>query len=235
MLDGTIQRAGGKVRIIARLIDMRAAGEIVWAGRFDRDMTDPLALQDEVGAAIVAQVDPELMRHEGRRTVGRKSSELTAQDFLLQALPALYRMERTAFLASGHAGGFASRRSGQFRHAWLAGLLESALRRAGLGRRPGPLHRRRRSLAERAILLDSSDARALTLAGHVRGFLGRHPEEAIALHERAIALNPNIALAWCFSGLSHSYLGRHDEALRRINQAIRFRRPTRTCSSSTWP
>ncbi len=43
-------------------------GEIVWAGRFDRDMTDLLALQDELGAAIVAQVDPELMQHEGRRT-----------------------------------------------------------------------------------------------------------------------------------------------------------------------
>ena len=77
-------------------------------------------------------------------------------------------------------------------------------------------------LAERAMMLDPGDARALTLAGHVRGFLGRHPEEAIALHERAIALNPNLALAWCFSGLSHSYLGRHDEALRRINQALRL-------------
>ena len=71
-------------------------------------------------------------------------------------------------------------------------------------------------------MLDSGDARALTLAGHVRGFLGKHPEEASALHERAIALNPNLALAWCFSGLSHFYMGQHQDALRRINQAIRL-------------
>ena len=77
-------------------------------------------------------------------------------------------------------------------------------------------------LAERAVMLDPGDARALTLAGHVRGFLARHPEEASALHQRAIALNPNLAIAWCFSGLSHLYLGQPEEALRRINQAIRL-------------
>jgi tetratricopeptide (TPR) repeat protein len=56
----------------------------------------------------------------------------------------------------------------------------------------------------------------------VRGFLGRRPEEAIALHDRAIALNPNLAIAWCFSGLSHVYSGQHDEGLRRIDQARRL-------------
>jgi tetratricopeptide (TPR) repeat protein len=71
-------------------------------------------------------------------------------------------------------------------------------------------------------MLDPGDARAMTLAGHVRGFLSRHPEEAIALHERAIALNPNLAIAWCFSGLAYVYSGNHDEGLRRINQARRL-------------
>ena len=66
ILDGTIQRGLGRVRIIMRLVDMRVGGEIVWAGRFDREMTNPLAMQDELGAAIVAQVDPELMQHEGQ-------------------------------------------------------------------------------------------------------------------------------------------------------------------------
>jgi tetratricopeptide (TPR) repeat protein len=72
------------------------------------------------------------------------------------------------------------------------------------------------------VMLDSTDARALTLAGHVRAFLGKHPQEAMSLHERALTLNPNLALAWCFSGLTHSYLGNHDEALHRINQARRL-------------
>ena len=65
-----------------------------------------------------------------------------------------------------------------------------------------------------------SDARALTLAGQVRGFLGRRLEEASALHERALALNPNLALAWCLSGLAQSYMGHHEEAIRRMRQAL---------------
>jgi len=95
--------------------------------------------------------------------------------------------------------------------------------------------RRAARLAECARSARSRRCTGLDLAGHVRGFLGKHPEEASALHERAIALNPNLAIAWCFSGLSHFYMGRHEEALRRINQAIRLSRPIRTSSSSTWP
>jgi DNA-binding SARP family transcriptional activator/TolB-like protein len=223
VLDGTIQYGPGRVRIIVRLIDMRADGEIAWAGRFDRPMTDPLSMQDELGATIVAQVDPELMRHEGRRTAATRSNDLTAQDLLLQALPAIYRMERSSFLdarrlleSSLHADPGSSSA-----HGWLAywNLLY-----VGQGWAPNPAEASAEAsrLAERAVMLDPGDARAMTLAGHVRGFLDRHPEEAIALHERAIALNPNLAIAWCFSGLSHVYSGKHEEGLQRINQAIRL-------------
>jgi tetratricopeptide (TPR) repeat protein len=73
-------------------------------------------------------------------------------------------------------------------------------------------------LAERAVALDPFDARALTMAGHVRAYLHRRVDEAIGLHERALALNPNLALAWVFSGMALSYAGRHEEAVRRIER-----------------
>ncbi|HEY1411421.1 MAG TPA: BTAD domain-containing putative transcriptional regulator, partial [Rhodopila sp.] len=223
LLDGTIQRGGGRVRIIVRLVDMRCGGEIIWATRFDRVMTDTLALQDELGAAIVAQVDPELMRHEGRRHAAAGAHDMTAQDLLLQALPSIYRMERDGFLAARRLLEMSLRvePGSSVVHGWLAywNLLYVG---QGWADDPAAATAEAARLAERAVMLDPSDARALTLAGHVRGFLGRCPEEANALHERAIALNPNLALAWCFSGLAHSYLGRHAEALRRINVASRL-------------
>jgi TolB-like protein/Flp pilus assembly protein TadD len=223
VLDGTLQRSGGRVRVNARLIDMRSAGQIVWAGRFDRELTDPLALQDDVAAAIVAQVDPELMKHEGRRSASLQASELSAQDLLLQALPALYRMERSAFLEARRIleSSLQADPGNSVVHGWLAywNLLFVG---QGWSTNPAASTAEAVALAERAVMLDPSDARALTLAGHVRGFLGKHPEEATALHERALTLNPNLAIAWCFSGLSHSYMGRHDEGLRRINQACRL-------------
>ena len=221
VLDGTIQYGPGRVRIIVRLIDMRADGEIAWAGRFDRAITDPLSMQDELGAAIVAQVDPELMKHEGRRTAGGRLHGMTAQDLLLQALPALYRLERTGYAEARRLleASLRADPGSSVTHGWLAywNLLYVG---QGWAADPEESAAEAARLAERAVMLDPGDARALTLAGHVRGFLGKHPEEAIALHERAIALNPNLAIAWCFSGLSHFYIGRHEEALRRINQAI---------------
>ncbi|MGD0109671.1 MAG: BTAD domain-containing putative transcriptional regulator [Rhodopila sp.] len=220
VLDGTLQYGPGRVRIIVRLIDMRADGEIVWAGRFDRPLTDPLSMQDELSAAIVAQVDPELMKHEGRRTVGARSNDLTAQDLLLQALPAIYRLERSSFVDARRLleASLRADPGSSVAHGWLAYWH---LLYVGQGWAPDPAESSAEAsrLAEHAVMLDPGDARAMTLAGHVRGFLGRHPEAAIALHERAIALNPNLAIAWCFSGLAHVYTGQHDEGLRRINQA----------------
>jgi DNA-binding SARP family transcriptional activator/tetratricopeptide (TPR) repeat protein len=223
ILDGTIQRGLGRVRIIVRLVDMRAGGEIVWAGRFDRDSTDTLALQDELGAAIVAQVDPELMQHEARRTASTRSHDLTAQDLLLQALPAMYRLDRDSFLNARRLleMSLLADPNSSVAHGWLA-YWDLLYVGQGWAADPAASTAEAARLAERAVMLDPGDARALTLAGHVRGFLGKHPEEGSALHERAIALNPNLALAWCFSGLAHSYLGRHEEALRRMNIALRF-------------
>ena len=186
-------------------------------------MTDPLSMQDELGAAIVAQIDPELMKHEGRRTAESKSDDMTAHDLLLQALPAIYRLERGSFVDARRLleSSLRADPGSSIAHGWLAywNLLY-----VGQGWAPDPAGAAAEAarLAERAVMLDPGDARAMTLAGHVRGFLGKHPEEASALHERAILLNPNLALAWCFSGLSHFYLGRHEEALRRIHQAIRL-------------
>jgi DNA-binding SARP family transcriptional activator/TolB-like protein len=223
ILDGTIQRSQARVRIIVRLVDMRTGGEIAWAARFDREMTDALALQDELGAAIVAQVDPELMQHEGRRNAATGSHDLTAQDLLLQALPAIYRMERDSFVRARRLLEMSLRADpgSSVAHGWLA-YWDLLYVGQGWSDDPAASTAEAARLAERAVMLDPGDARALTLAGHVRGFLGKHPEEASALHERAIALNPNLALAWCFSGLAHSYLGRHEEGLRRINVALRL-------------
>ncbi len=223
VLEGTIQRAGQRVRIHVRLLDMRAGGEIAWSGRFDRVISDLLALQDEIAAAIVAQIDPELMQYEGRRTAAMRPDDMSGRDLLLQALPAIFRLEKHSFIDARRLLDMSLRADpgSSVAHGWLAywNLLH-----VGQGWAADPAFGAAEAgrLAERAILLDPNDARALTLAGHVRGFLGKAPDEASALHERAITLNPNLALAWCFSGMAHSYMGRHEEALRRVIQSCRL-------------
>jgi len=223
LLDGTVQRGAGKVRVMVRLRDMRAGGDVVWAHRFDRATADILSLQDEIAAETVAQVDPELMLREGRRANLGSATNPTAYQLMLRAIPALYRLEETGYREAGTLLTAAVDRDPDYAapHAWLA-YWYVFLVGQGWTDEPDIDMARAGGLAERAIALDPFDARALTIAGHVRAFLHRRTEEAIGLHEQALQLNPNLPLAWAFSALAHTYAGRHDEAIRRGAQARRL-------------
>ncbi|MBV9736500.1 MAG: hypothetical protein JO209_11400 [Acidisphaera sp.] len=223
LLDGTLQRGGGRVRVLVRLLDQRAEGEVVWAHRFDRCAADLLNVQDEIAAEIAAQVDPELLLREGARAAGDSAADPSAYQLVLKAVPAIYRLDEGGFRRAGDALQAAVARDPGYAaaHAWWA-CWHVFL--AGQGWADAADAARAAELAERAVALDPADARALTIAGHVRGFLQRHPDEAAALHDRALALNPNLPMAWVFSGLGEAYAGRHEEALRRIRSYQRLSR-----------
>ena len=223
ILEGTIQQSGDRVRIMVRLLDQRLGGEVVWARRFDRDATDTLKIQDEVGAAIVAQLDPELLMREGERAAARLTPTAVPRDLVLRAVLAIYRLDRSAFHAAGGLLEKALLADPGYgvAHAWYA-YWHLFLVGQGWADDPDAATRRAGELADAAVALDPNDARAQTLAGHVRAFLTRRPAEAVVLHDRAIALNPNLALAWCFSGLTQTYLGNHALGLERIIQAARL-------------
>jgi DNA-binding SARP family transcriptional activator/TolB-like protein len=219
LLAGTVQRALGRVRVTLRLTDLRSQGEVVWAQRFDRDAENILALQDDIAAEVVARIDPELLLIEARRAAAQPVRDAAAYDLLLRAIPAIYRLEEKSFREAGRHLEEAIAREPDYAaaHAWFA-FWHVFLVGQGWTRDPDPAMQRAGSLAERAISLDPRDARALTIAGHVRAFLHRRVDEAIALHERALALNPNLPMAWVFGGLAHAYRGEHEEALARIGR-----------------
>ena len=219
LLAGTVQRVQGRVRVTLRLSDLRSQGEVVWAQRFDREAENILALQDDIAAEVVARIDPELLLIEARRAAAQPVRDAAAYDLLLRAIPAIHRLEETSFREAGRLLEAAIAREPDYAaaHAWFA-LWQVFLVGQGWTRDPDAAMRRAGELAERAISLDPRDARALTIAGHVRAFLHRQVDEAIALHDRALALNPNLPMAWVFSGLAHAYRGEHEEALTRIKR-----------------
>ena len=218
MLDGTIQRSGSRIRVIVQLSDTRAGGTLVWARRFDRELADIFSLQDEIASETAAQIDTALLIWEGERA--RRFADPDAIALMLGAIPSIYRLESTRFRKAGDLleTALSLDPGNAAAHAWLAYWH---LFLVGQGWAPDSIAAitRAAELAERAVGLDARDARAVTLAGHVRGFLSKRPDEARSLHDRAIALNPNLPLAWCLSGLAHSYLGDHAEAIRRIDRA----------------
>lgn len=223
LLDSTLQRSGNRIRVIVRLLDVGAGAKVTWARRFDREIDDVLDLQAEIAAETAAQIDPELLLHEGERLASRGLREPAAYDLILRAIPAIYRLAPCGFQAAGEmlAAALAIEPGNAAAHAWWA-YWHVLLVGQGWAGDPLAATRRAGELAERAVTLDRTDARALALAGHVRGFLCKRPEEACTLHERAISLNPSLPLAWCLSGGASSYLGRHDEAIAHITRAQRL-------------
>jgi DNA-binding SARP family transcriptional activator/TolB-like protein len=217
LLDGGIQRAQGRLRISIRLLDLRAGNQVVWSRRFDREADDLLTLQDEIAAEVVAQIDPEILLIEAQRVAARTAPDSTAYDLLLRALFLIDRLEKPFFVQAGELLRQAITLEPDYAaaHAWYAywhvflvgqgWVKDPAIGMAEAGR-----------LAERAITLDPQDAKALTIAGHVRAYLHHRLREALALHDRALTLNPNLAMAWNLSGVTFAYMGEPHEAERRL-------------------
>ncbi len=217
LLDGTIQRVGERLRIALRLLDLRAGNQVVWSHRFDRATDDLLTLQDDVAAEVVAQIDPEILLIESQRVAARPSHDSNAYDLVLRAMPLISRLDKPLFMEAGDLLRRATELESDYAagHAWFA-YWHMFLVGQGWSDAPAEAMAEAGRLAERAITLDPQDAKALTIAGHVRAFLHHRLREAIALHERALMLNPNLAMAWNLSGVAYAYLGDLAEAERRI-------------------
>jgi adenylate cyclase len=93
VLEGSVRKASGKVRITGQLIDA-STGAHIWADRFERDLTDVFALQDEVTVAVVSAIEPKLLQTEIAMAVRRRPENLTAYDFYLRAVQQLYLSTR---------------------------------------------------------------------------------------------------------------------------------------------
>ena len=216
LVDGSIQRVHNRIRITVRLLDLRAGNQVVWARRFDRQSNDLLSLQDEIASEVVAQIDPEILLIEAKRSAARPPLDATAYDLMLRSIPLIGRLEREAFMQAGDYLSRAIKLEPEYAgaHVWYA-YWQMFLVGQDWADDPAAAMEEAGQHAERAVALDPYDARGLTIAGHVRAFLHRRLHEAIALHDRALSLNPNLAMAWALSAIAYTYIGNPEEAERR--------------------
>jgi len=221
LLDGVVQAVGAQLRVQVRLLDIAGGGDVVWSVRFDRALGNLFALQDEMAGETVARLESHLLLWQERRARG--PAHPGAERLLRAALPGLLRLDRAAFSSAGKlletACGLDPDHAGV--HAWLAHWHLFAVGQ-GWAEHPAAAGQAVRAHAEAAVALDPEDARALSLAAHMRGFVDRDPAAAEPLHARAMAANPNLPLGWSLSGLNQAYLGHHAEAARRAATATRL-------------
>ena len=180
-----------RLRITLRLLDLRAGNQVVWARRFDRQTHDLLTLQDEIAAEVVAQIDPEILLIEAQRSASRPPTDATAYDLVLRAIPLIGRLERGR---SCRPASICARRSSWSRTTPRP-MPGTPTGTCSWSARAGRTTRARRwtapaQLAERAIVLDPFDARALTIAGHVRAFLHHRLREAVVAARAGAVAQP---------------------------------------------
>jgi adenylate cyclase len=220
VLEGSVRKGGNRVRITGQLIDA-ITGNHIWAERYDRDLTDIFALQDEITASVTAAIEPKLLAAEALRTEGRSGENLNAWDSVARALSQFWKLT-----ASDSDAAIAILRSAVERYPNYAPahslLAFSLLVSTHVGWAPSTGNRELAAdLGQRAVQLDESDPWAYMALGYL-AFVDRQTDEAIRRFRTAIDLNPNFAAAYGYVGWALTFDGRSDEAIENLQQALRM-------------
>jgi adenylate cyclase len=221
VLEGSVRKAAGKVRIIGQLIDA-ITGAHIWADRFERELTDVFALQDEVTIAVVSAIEPKLRQTEIAIATRRRPENLTAYDFFLRAMPHLYS---TTGEGNAEAIKLAHRALELDPRFGFAAAMAGAghMRNVVLGYAVDPQFQRNEAvrLARMALSLDDSDPDTLAVACVISAFMVGDSESEIEMADRAVALNPNSFTAWNARGWVHKIAALPEEAIRSFERAVR--------------
>jgi adenylate cyclase len=222
VLEGSVRRAAGKVRITGQLIDA-ATGAHVWADRFERELTDVFALQDEVTVAVVAAIQPKLLQTQIAIATRRRPENLTAYDFYLRALHQAYLPTREAKREAIRWANCALELDPRFGIvAALAGFCHSFNVQQGHAVDPQFERKEAIRLMRLALAVDDSDPDTLAFASLISTFMVDDSEGDIELADRAVALNPNSTHAWRGRGWVYRNAGLQEEAIWSFERAIRL-------------
>jgi adenylate cyclase len=221
VLEGSVQKSGDRGRITAQLIDAKS-GNHVWAERYDRDLKDIFALQDEIAMKVLTALRVTLTRGEQARIHARGTNNLTAylkflkgHDYALRGNPGDNLMARQIFkeviaLDPQYPGAYSML-------AWTH-IFDISY---GSSKSPGKSIKKAAELVQKALALDDSLTPTLAALGRIYILKGQ-PEKALAEYERAVSLNPNAAGAHAHYGIALIYIGRPDEAIASFKKAIRL-------------
>lgn len=220
VLEGSVQRAGTRVRITAQLVDA-TTGYHIWAERYDREVRDVFALQDEVTQQIIRALAVKLTAAEqgqlGRATTGNPE----AYDLVLRGQEARRRTTREANVEARRLFVRAMDVDPHYARAYVElGWAHLQSWMFGWNADPESLERAR-ELAEQGIALDDTLVAAHSLLGQIYLWKKEH-DRAIAEAERAVALGPNNADSYETLAEVLVWAGRPEDGIRFIRQAMRL-------------
>jgi adenylate cyclase len=220
ILSGTMQTSGSRVRLAAELTES-AAGNVIWAERYEGTLDGIFDLQDRLSEDIARRVVPYVRQIELERARAKRPENLTAYERTLRAIDHLHRnspddLHQARELLEAAIG------SDPLYAAPHACLAFHHVRLVGQGWSTDVAHDTAEANrhADAAMARDATNPWVLSVGGLVAGYLNKEPDTAIVQFDRALTINPSEASAWVWSTAAHAWKGNGEEAVRRAPRAI---------------
>ena len=222
VLDGSLRKTAGRVRITVQLINSITAVHI-WATHFDGALDQVFDFQDQVTSGVVGVIAPKIERAEIQRAKRKPPGSLDSYDYYLHGLANSYQDTKEANEQALRLFGKAVELDPDFAAAygmaalcyverwWKHWMLDPQKEVAEAAR-----------LVSRAAALGRTDAVALSAAGMALGLVVRDLDQAVVLLDRSLLLNPNLAASWVRSAWVRLFLGQFDLAIEHASRAIRL-------------
>jgi TolB-like protein/class 3 adenylate cyclase len=224
VLEGSVRKAGGRVRITAQLIDA-VNGAHLWADRFDGSLEDVFELQDNVASNVAGVIEPALQGAEISRSAQRPTNDLTAYDLYLRALAPIQSGEvgQESYVEALDLLNQAIQRDSRYAPALaLAASCRSSLDVAGWIDSAGANRDKALQLTRRALAAARDDPNVLAYGAYVLAYFGEDIIAAIALIHRCLELNPSFAVGWWRSGWLRLWAGQPDVAIEHFETGLRL-------------
>ena len=218
VLEGSVRKAGGRVRITAQLI-YAPTGTHLWADRFDGSLEDVFELQDKVATSVAGVIEPTLQAAETARAAHRPTNDLTAYDLYLRA----YALDLTSAPEALRLLDQAIERDPHYGPALaLAANFHAQRCIAGWSQDSEADCRKGADLARRALRAGGDDPSTIVNAAGPLAFFGDDIGAMMGLVDRALALNPSFARGWNNSGLLSLFAGQPERAIEHAETALRL-------------
>ncbi len=217
VLEGSIRRAGDRVRITAQLIDA-ATDSHLWSETYDREMKDVFAIQDDIAQSITDALQITLSPKERRAIQNVATSDARAYDFYLRGRSYMYTMTQRDY---EHAIGMFNEAIAQdakyaLAYAGIADAYSHMFRYADASHENAE---KAREASEKAIALDPDSAEARASRG-LAMFISEDYPEAELEFEKAIELNPNLFESYYYAGLAYTSQGKFEKAVDMYLKAM---------------
>lgn len=221
ILEGSVRKAANRVRITAQLLDS-TDGHHLWAERYDRDLTDVFALQDEITAKVVTALQVQLVEGEQARLWEKSTSNVEAWTAFTQGLVHFRRFTREDNAKGRRLFEQAVELDPEYATAWVwLGWTYWSEVRFLWTESPKETLKMAGEFAHKAVAMDAnlSEAHALLSAFHL---MQHDYDEATSEGEKAVALDPNGADVTALLAMTFNWSERPKEAIRLINKAMRL-------------